>query len=54
MKKIELLLIAGILQLIGLYTIAQQPTYKNKNLSPEARAKDLFGRMNLDLQPDCN
>src|SRR5206468_5009265 len=56
MKKIEILLIAGILQLIGLSTIAQQPAYKNKNLSPEVRAKDLLGRMNLDekvMQTQC-
>ena len=56
MKKIEMLLIAGILQLIGLSIIAQQPAYKNKNLSPEVRAKDLLGRMNLDekvMQTQC-
>ncbi len=27
---------------------AQQPPYKNRNLSPEARAKDLLARMTLD------
>jgi beta-glucosidase len=35
---------------------AQQPPYKNKNLSPEQRAKDLLGRMNLDekvMQTQC-
>lgn len=35
---------------------AQQPPYKNKNLSPEARAKDLLGRMTLDekiMQTQC-
>ncbi|MBK5272413.1 MAG: glycoside hydrolase family 3 protein, partial [Bacteroidia bacterium] len=35
---------------------AQQPAYKNKNLSPEARAKDLIGRMTLDekvMQTQC-
>jgi beta-glucosidase-like glycosyl hydrolase len=35
---------------------AQQPAYKNKNLSPEVRAKDLLGRMNLDekvMQTQC-
>src|SRR5678810_639838 len=56
MKKIKMLLIAGILQLIGLHTIAQQPAYKNKNLSPEARAKDLLSRMDLDekvMQTQC-
>lgn len=37
-------------------TNAQQPPYKNKNLSPEARAKDLLGRMTLDekaMQTQC-
>ena len=35
---------------------AQQPAYKNKNLSPEARAKDLLQRMNVDeklMQTQC-
>src|SRR4029079_18807635 len=35
---------------------SQQPAYKNKNLSPEARAKDLLSRMNLDekvMQTQC-
>lgn len=35
---------------------AQQPAYKNKTLSPEARAKDLLGRMTLDekvMQTQC-
>src|SRR5215831_14298525 len=37
-------------------TQAQTPAYKNKNLSPEARARDLLGRMNLDekvMQTQC-
>ena len=37
-------------------TYAQQPVYKNKNLSPEARAKDLLARMTLDekaMQTQC-
>lgn len=35
---------------------AQQPAYKNKTLSPEARAKDLLARMTLDekvMQTQC-
>jgi beta-glucosidase len=35
---------------------AQQPAYKNKNLAPEARAKDLVARMTLDekvMQTQC-
>ncbi|HEY6062746.1 MAG TPA: glycoside hydrolase family 3 N-terminal domain-containing protein, partial [Chitinophagaceae bacterium] len=35
---------------------AQQPAYKNKNLSPEVRAADLLKRMNLDekvMQTQC-
>ncbi|MEO7563029.1 MAG: glycoside hydrolase family 3 N-terminal domain-containing protein [Ferruginibacter sp.] len=35
---------------------AQQPNYKNKNLSPETRAKDLLSRMTLDekaMQTQC-
>ncbi len=37
-------------------TIAQQPAYKNKSLSPEARAGDLLTRMTLDekvMQTQC-
>lgn len=37
-------------------THAQQPAYKNKNLSPEVRAKDLLRRMTLDekvMQTQC-
>ena len=37
-------------------TYAQQPAYKNKNLSPEVRAKDLLSRMTLDekaMQTQC-
>ena len=33
-----------------------QPAYKNKKLSPEARARDLLSRMNLDekvMQTQC-
>lgn len=35
---------------------SQRPAYKNKNLSPEARAKDLLARMNVDekvMQTQC-
>lgn len=56
MKKSGSLLIAWALQLISLVTIAQQPAYRNKNLSPEARAKDLLKRMTLDekvMQTQC-
>jgi len=54
MKKLFLLLLAtGIMQLV---VFSQQPSYKNKILSPEARAKDLLKRMNLDekvMQTQC-
>ena len=56
MKKIELILIAAILQMVSLFSIAQQPIYKNKTLSPEARAKDLLSKMTLDeklMQMQC-
>ncbi len=56
MKKFETIFIAVILQLVSLLAVAQQPAYKNKNLSPEARAKDLLGRMNPDekvMQTQC-
>lgn len=57
MKKIKIIFIAGIiLQCMNLSAYTQQPAYKNKNLSPEARAKDLLGRMNLDekcMQTQC-
>jgi hypothetical protein len=39
-----------------LATPGGQAPYKNKNLSPEARAKDLLSRMNLDekvMQTQC-
>jgi beta-glucosidase len=39
-----------------LFADAQQPAYKNKTLSPEVRAKDLSGRMNVDekvMQTQC-
>lgn len=40
----------------ALISNAQQPVYKNKNLSPEVRAKDLLQRMTLDeklMQTQC-
>jgi hypothetical protein len=36
------------LVLTQLFAAAQQPAYKNKNLSPGVRAKDLLSRMTLD------
>ena len=56
MKRNELFLLTGLLQMASLFAVAQQPVYKNKNLSPEVRAKDLVGRMNLDekvMQTQC-
>lgn len=53
MKKYFLFFIACALYFI---TVAQQPSYKNKNFSPEARVKDLLGRMTLDekvMQTNC-
>jgi beta-glucosidase len=56
MKKFEMIFIAVSLQLVGLLANAQQPAYKNKNLSPETRAKDLIAKMTLDekvMQTQC-
>lgn len=54
MKKTVFLLWVSIgVSVIG---FAQQPAYKNKNLSPEARARDLIARMNIDeklMQLQC-
>lgn len=53
MKRYFLIIAIGIQATV---VIAQQPAYKNKNLSPEARAKDLLGRMTLDekvMQTHC-
>src|ERR1051326_7770411 len=53
MKIYVFVLAACSLQLAA---FPQQPAYKNKNLSPEARAKDLLSRMNLDekvMQTQC-
>ena len=52
-KTIALLVAACGLQLIA---YAQQPIYKNKNVSPEVRTKDLLSRMTLDeklMQLQC-
>jgi beta-glucosidase len=54
MRKIFLGLLAGCI--IHSAAFSQQPAYKNKNLLPEARAKDLLKRMNLDekvMQTQC-
>jgi beta-glucosidase len=54
MKKIFLFFLASCA--LHLVPFSQQPAYKNKNLSPEARAKDLLARMNLDekvMQTQC-
>ena len=54
MKKIVLLLLVPCH--LCLNAFSQQPLYKNKNLSPEARAKDLLSRMTLDekvMQTHC-
>ncbi|HEY2720380.1 MAG TPA: glycoside hydrolase family 3 N-terminal domain-containing protein [Chitinophagaceae bacterium] len=54
MKRIVLLMLATCSIQIVIYS--QQVAYKNKNLSPEVRAKDLLGRMTLDekvMQTQC-
>ncbi len=41
---------------VSYFTFAQAPTYKNKNLSPEIRAKDLLSKMTIDeklMQLQC-
>ncbi len=53
MKKIFFLFVVCALHLVS---FAQQPAYKNKNLSPQVRAEDLLKRMNLDekvIQTQC-
>lgn len=53
MKKIVLFIVAANFLLAA---FCQQPAYKNKNLSPEQRAKDLLRRMTLDekaMQTQC-
>lgn len=54
MKKIFFLILGSC----ALYftSLSQQPSYKNKNLSPEVWTKDLLKRMNLDekvMQTQC-
>lgn len=54
MKKFLFLLVATCH--LCLVAFSQQPAYKNKSLSPEARAKDLLSRMTLDekvVQTQC-
>jgi beta-glucosidase len=56
MNRNKLLLSLVVLQMLSSFAVAQQPAYKNKNFSPEARAKDLLSRMNLDekaMQTQC-
>jgi hypothetical protein len=56
MKKTGMVFMALTVQLVSSFAVAQQPVYKNKNLSPEARTKDLLARMNLDekvMQMQC-
>jgi beta-glucosidase len=54
MKKILLVLLVACS--FELAAFSQLPAYKNKNLSPELRAKDLLSRMSLDekcMQTQC-
>src|SRR5579862_9797869 len=54
MKKISLSFLAFLCMLSSVFP--QKPAYKNKNLSPEARARDLLARMTLDekaMQAQC-
>ncbi len=55
--KISFLVIGFMTSMTFLTTIhAQAPAYKNKNLSPEIRAKDLLAKMTLDekvMQTQC-
>src|SRR5258708_39058852 len=56
MKKLFFLLLVSALGGLQLAAFSQQPAYKNKKLSPDARAKDLLGRMTLDekvMQTQC-
>lgn len=48
MKKMKFIFIATGMLLMQQVAHAQALPYKNKNLSPEARAKDLLSRMTLD------
>ena len=54
MKKIFLFLLVACS--FELAAFSQRPAYKNKNLSPELRARDLLSRMSLDekcMQTQC-
>lgn len=54
MRKLILLFIVSLS--LQQASFAQQPAYKNRNLSPEARAKDLLSRMTLQeklMQTQC-
>jgi len=54
MKKASLIILAICSGCV--LSFSQAPAYKNKSLSPEARAKDLVGRMTLDekvMQTQC-
>ena len=56
MKTFLRIFFAATLQLTILFSLAQQPAYKNKSLSPDQRAKDLLKRMTLDekvMQTQC-
>lgn len=54
MKKLFCIILVS--SAFHLQSVAQQPAYKNKNLSPQARAEDLVVRMTLDekvMQTQC-
>ncbi|MFL5808900.1 MAG: glycoside hydrolase family 3 N-terminal domain-containing protein [Flavisolibacter sp.] len=56
MKKIAVFFLASALCGVQLAAHSQTAAYKNKKLSPEARAKDLIGRMTVDeklMQLQC-
>jgi beta-glucosidase len=56
MKSLRFLILFIGFQCLQLVMYAQTPPYKNKNLSAEARARDLLGRMTLDeklMQTQC-
>jgi beta-glucosidase len=46
-KKNKFILLATLI-CVSIFVQAQQPIYKNKNLSPEERAKDLLAKMTLE------
>jgi beta-glucosidase len=54
--KIKSCFLVSTLLCLAVFVIAQQPAYKNKNLLPDERAKDLLARMTLDekvMQLQC-